>query len=400
MAKTIYKKKIKNGKEYYFYRLRHENLSTPKDIYATSVKELQEKIKAIKYELDNEIVTSNESFSIFLFNWLFDVKFLQVKPSTQERYEILYRKYIKDSRLSQIKIRDITLADIQTYYSKLLKNGTSVNCILNVNKLVTPCIRYAYNNNLILKDFTKSIILPKEDQQTKLNKENKVKPFTLDEQIRFISAIKGHELEILFITALNTGMRQGELFALTWKDINFKKLYIDVNKTAKGVTEVSKEGRKHWKTIVQTPKTVKSIRHIPIPYDLADLLKKHKIHQLELKLKLANQYEDNDLVFCTMYGKYLNSSNVRKRFNTIIDNMNASNENDKNKLIAPRRFHDLRHSYATRLFELREDPRTVQELMGHSNVATTSNTYTHVLNGMKENAVSKLNSLFSTMMGN
>lgn len=397
MAKTIYKKKIKNSKEYYFYRLRHKNLLKPKDIYATTVKELESKIKAIKNELDNDIVDNKETFEHFFYNWLFDVKFLEIKQSTQERYEILYRKYIKDSDISKIKVKNISLVDIQSFYAKLLKDTTSVSCIVNIHKLIAPCIRYAYANNVIIKDFTKSIVLPKENEKTKLDRENTVQPFTLDEQKRFIKAIKGHELEMLFLTDLNTGMRQGELFALTWNDINFDECYIDVNKSAKGVTQLSKEdGRGHWITIIQTPKTKGSIRKIPISQNLSNRLKQYRLQQLQHKLQLGNLYQDNNLVFCTANGKYLNSSNVLKRFNNVIKSMN-DNELDKNKLISKKRFHDLRHTYATRLFELGEAPKTVQELLGHSNISTTLDVYTHVLNDMKENATLKLDNLYKTM---
>ena len=396
MAKTTYRKRTINGKEYYFFRLRHKNLKSPKDLYAPTVKELTEKVKAITHELDNGIVNNKEYFETFFTNWLFDVNFMNIKPSTKEKYEGIYRNYIKNSSLSKIKIKDITLRDIQEYYNKLHTIGKSSNCIANLNKLIAPCIRYAYNNNLIIKDFTKAIVLPKEDETSKLNKEDEVIPFSLDEQKRFIAAINGHELETLFITALNTGLRQGELFALTWNDINFDNGYIDVNKTVKKVSDVSREGRSPSKMIITTPKTKNSIRKVIIPKFLIDILKRHKLKQSELKLKLANLYDDNSLVFCTMYGKYFDSSNVRKRLTRIIDKINTSEE-EQNKKIAHRKFHDLRHTYATRLFELGEEPKTVQALLGHSDVSVTLNVYTHVLDNVKNKAVSKLNSLYLNM---
>ncbi|MDK2829793.1 MAG: hypothetical protein PWP67_2616 [Clostridium butyricum] len=388
MAKTTYKKKVKNGKEYYFFRMRHENLKTPKDLYGSTTKELDQKIKELKNRLDNNILDNKEYFETFLYNWLFDVKFMELKESTKERYEILYRKYIKDSYVSKIKIKDISLQDIQAYYADLLKKDTSVNCISNVHKIIAPCIRYAYDNDIILKDFTKAIKLPKENEEDKLSRESKVQPLTLEEQKQFVNAIKGHELETLFLTALNTGMRQGELFALTWNDIDFDKCYIDVNKSAKGVTPLTKDGgRGHYTTIVQTPKTKGSIRKVPVPKTLLEQLKHFKVQQLENKLALANLYNDNNLVFCTMFGKYFNSANVRKRFNHVLQTLGIEHH----------RFHDLRHTYATRLFELGENPKTVQTLLGHSNIATTLNTYTHVLTSMKESAANKLDELFKTM---
>lgn len=265
-----------------------------------------------------------------------------------------------------------------------------------INKLIAPCVRYAYNNNILLRDFTGAITLPKENEATKLDKRKKIQPFSLDEQKRFVAAIKNHELEMLFLTALNSGLRQGELFALTWNDINFKDSYIDVNKTVKTVSQVSRSGRNKAELIIQTPKTVNSIRRVLIPSALCQKLKQHKLYQAELKLKLGNLYDDNNLVFCNVYGKYLDGSNVRKRLSKILNNIN-SNEQDKSKTILPRKFHDLRHTYATRLFELGENPKTIQQLMGHSDISVTLNTYTHVLEHTKTIAVSKLNDLYETM---
>jgi integrase len=396
MAKTNYLKRTINDKDYYYFRLRHKNLHKPKDIYAPTVKELDQKIRTIRNELENNIINNKDFFETFFANWLFDVRFLTLKPSTKERYESTYRNYIKNSPISKIKIKDITLNDIQNYYNKLLKGGSSVSSILGVNKLIAPCIRYAYNNNILIKDFTGAIVLPKESEETKLNKASKVQPFTLDEQQRFVSAIKGHELEMLFLTALNTGMRQGELFALTWDDINFQECSININKAAKNVSEVSRTGREPSKIIIQTPKTINSIRRISIPSALSDQLKQYKLKQSEHRLKLANLYEDNNLVFCTIYGKYFDSSNIRKRLNKIIYTIN-SNGKDKSKIIRPRKFHDLRHTYATRLFELGEVPKTVQQLLGHSDVSLTLDTYTHVLEDLKVMAASKLNNLYISM---
>ena len=394
MAKTVYKKKVKNGTEYYFYRLRHKNLKNPKDIYAKTVKELESKINKIKNNLDYGIENNKEYFENFFTNWLFNVKFTTLKPSTKEKYEGLYRNYIKNSSLSKIYVKNLTLNDIQDYYKNILNAGASPNCIANINKLIAPCIRYAYNNNLIIKDFSKAIILPKESETDKLSKKNKIIPFTLDEQKRFIAAIKGDEYEMLYITALNTGMRQGELFALTWSDVDLTNGYININKTAKNVSDVSRDGRKKATMRIQTPKTINSIRKIKIPNFLISLLKTYKLKQKEHKLKLADLYKDKNLVFANAYGNYLDSSNIRKRMNKIIDTMNSK---DKDHYIEPRKFHDLRHTYATRLFELGEEPKTVQELLGHSDVSVTLNTYTHVLDDIKDKAISKLDNLCKTM---
>ncbi len=383
MAKTIYKKKIKNGKEYYFYRLRHENLKNPKDIYAKTVKELEAKIRDIKYNLEHDIVNNKKCFETFFTDWLFDVHFSHLKPSTKENYEGVYRMYVKNSSLSKIKVKDLKLIDIQKFYNNLVSNGCTIIRIKNIHKIIRPFIRYLYNNNIIIKDFSASIVLPKEDEKTKLEKENKIIPFTLEEEKKFLEAIKGHHLEMLFATALYSGLRQGELFALTWDDINFEKTYIDVNKTYKYIADVSRDGRSSGHSSIQTPKTSKSIRKVPIPQFLVKMLLQYRNEQRLQKIKYADVYQDNNLVFCNKLGAYLVDSTVARQYKNIL----------KNNHIPTRKFHDMRHTFATRLFELGEEPKTVQELLGHSTVSITLNTYTHVLESVKQNAISKLDKL-------
>lgn len=387
MAKTTYRKRVINGKEYYFYRLRHKNLKSPKDLYGSTVRELEEKIKGIVYELDHGVLNNKESFESFFKTWLFEVNFINKKPSTKERYEGLYRKYIKDSYISDINIKDITQTDIQKYYNNLLKKGTSVSTIKQLNKIIAPSIRYAYNNNLIIKDFTKGIILPVEKEENKIKSLDKINPFTFKEQQIFIKAIKGHEYELLFLTAINTGMRQGELLALTWNDVDLINNTISVNKTAKYIAPVDEDGRGKGEMTVQTPKTMSSIRTIPIPVFLRDKLKQYKIEQSKNKLRLANIYNNKSLVFCNTEGKYLDSSRIRKVYKKILI------DND----LKVRKFHDLRHTFATRLFELGESPKKVQTILGHSNISTTLDIYTHVLEDTKESISSKLNDLYISM---
>lgn len=380
MAKTIYKKKIKNGKEYYFYRLRHKNLKNPKDIYGSTVKELEEKIKDLKNELNNNITDNRALFGAFFKDWLYNTHMADKKAATKERYDGIYRNYIENSPIYNIKLKDLEPSHIQNYYNDLVSNGKSISVINNLNKLIAPCIRYANISNRILKDFSKAIVLPKINQN--ISKSNDVIPFTLDEQLKFIEAIKGNDLEMLFITALDTGLRQGELFALTWNDIDLKNKIIYVNKTFKRVKNTDTG---EYENIIQSPKTKKGIRVVPIPYHLIDKLNRHRLNQKALKLKVANLYEDNNLVFSNTFGKYLDSGNVLKKFKKILK------DND----IPTRKFHDLRHTYATRLFELGEEAKTVQELLGHSNISITLDTYTHVLDSLKGNAISKLNDLYS-----
>lgn len=368
----------------YFYRLRHSNLKKPKDIYASTDKELDNKIKAIVKELDNGISNNKEYLGVFFKDWLYNAHLLNKKPSTKQRYDSIYRTYIEDSSIYTIKLKNLGPSDIQIYYKELISSGKSKAAINMLHKLIAPCIRYAYDNNRIIKDFSRAIIIPNDDEDKKLNRVSEVKPFSLEEQIKFFEAIKGHDLEILFIAALDTGLRQGEIFALNWKDIDFDNAYINVNKSYKTVKNIE-TGK--YEGIVQTPKTNKSIRTVPIQEPLVNKLKQYRLSQRALKLKMGNLYKNNNHVFCNMFGNYLDSSNVLKKLKKVLKEMD----------IHDMKFHDLRHTYATRLFELGEEAKTVQELLGHANISITLDTYTHVLDSMKKKAAQKLNDLYLLM---
>ena len=108
MPKSIYRKRVISGTEYFFYRLRHDNLRKPKDLYAKTEKELKAKIKKLNNELDHNIQSNKNSFGIFFSDWLFDIKFVEIKPSTKIKYETVYRNHIKNSEIADIKIKELT----------------------------------------------------------------------------------------------------------------------------------------------------------------------------------------------------------------------------------------------------------------------------------------------------
>lgn len=382
MAKTVYKKKIKNGKEYYFFRLRHENLDKPKDIYAKTVKELETKIKNITNELEHGVKTNGVLFGDFFKDWLYDVKFIGLKPKTKMLYDSVFRNYIKNNEIYNIKLKSLKAIDVQKYFNKLYQNDVSNSLLSIINKLIAPCVRYAYNNAYIIKDFSKMYSIPKKSEKN----EKKVKPFTIKEQKIFLKTIEGHKYEVLFLVALYTGLREGEILALTWNDIDFIKNTVTVNKTVSRVVDVTKEGRGKEYVKVGTPKTAKGNRVVPLPNNLVKRLKQYKLFKKEESFKIGIQFKESNNLFTTRNGSIISVPNLHRSFKEIL--FKADLEDKK--------FHDLRHTYATRLFELGESAKTVQELLGHSSISMTLDIYTHVLKETKETAVKKLDELSKT----
>ena len=128
---------------------------------------------------------------------------------------------------------------------------------------------------------------------------------------------------------------------------------------------------------MQSPKTQKSKRVIPLPNSLKSILKDIRAIQAQNKLLAGSSYIDNDLIFCTEIGKLLDDRNISRSFKRFLKSCDVEYKN----------FHALRHTYATKQFELGVPLKTVSVLLGHSDIYITANRYTHVLKHHKEQSV-------------
>ena len=372
--------KVNIGKHTYFrYRNWDNDLKQFTNVtYAKTKKELEEKTKNIFQKENAGIKGDNVLFQRFMQDWLTNTHLVDKKPSTCERYRSVYKNYIKDSFIGKIPLKSLTSESVQKFYN-LIFEQKSREIVRTIDKIMRPCCRYAHDTGRTLRNVCATVKVPKETGI--LNpKEDKVKPMTLDEQMAFIDVIKGHPLEALLNTALDTGMRQGELFALTWRDIDFVNKEIHITKTYSYVTLA--DGKHH--EMVTNPKTKGSVRVIPLPARVELILKAHAREQKAHYDHIGIEQNLDSIVFSNAIGGYLNRQNVLKRVKALYAAIGITDKN----------FHDLRHTYATRLFELEEQPKTVQVLLGHSNVNTTLETYTHVLERITRKAASKIDDLY------
>jgi integrase len=181
---------------------------------------------------------------------------------------------------------------------------------------------------------------------------------------RLLDAARGDRLEALYVLAVHTGMRQGELLALKWSDVDLENATISVRRT------ITKSGTH---LLLGEPKTKKSRRTIHLTEVATEALRDHLQRQMEEMEHLGDLYEDHGLVFTTEVGSLINPTNLRKRsFAALL----------KHAELPLVRFHDLRHTCATLLFSRGVHPKYVQELLGHANISITLDRYSHVIPGM------------------
>ena len=317
--------------------------------------------------------------SDWFYSWLFDYRKQDLKPKSFQRYHGIYKNYIENTDFGNIKLNDLRTTHLQRHYKKLLDNGVTPTTIRQINTNLKTCLNEAERQGYIQKNWCKLVTLPKKED----NKE--VKVLTKQEQEKFLEAIKGHELELLYIVALGTGLRIGEILGLKWSDIDFKNNELHVNRSLQKAAIYEDDKIVRYEVQETTPKTKNSLRTIPVPQNIIKKLIAHKKEQNELILLLQEEYDKKNYVFCNKLGNPIEDKRPGRNLKTILTSIS----------IEPIKFHALRHTYATRLFEAGIPPKTVQHLMGHSDIETTMNIYTHVMKEQKLEAIEKINNIFA-----
>lgn len=205
-----------------------------------------------------------------------------------------------------------------------------------------------------------------------------ISPFTPEEARIFLAAMKGDRLKALYSVALTMGLRQGEALGLRWTEVDLEMGYLRVSKQLQ---------RFDGKTLLVEPKTTRSRRTLALPASITRSLKEHRHRQLEERSAAGDKWIDSGLVFTTTFGKPIDATKISKDFHRHLDRAG----------LTQRRFHDLRHSCATLLLVQGVSPRVVMEVLGHSQISLTMNTYTHVIPELRRQAANRMDELLEPL---
>ena len=389
-VKTNY---AKNGNDYYRVTatIGRDSNGKPirKEFYGKGKKDAETKrdeyLNGIKNGLNLDFNTT--SLGKLIYVWLFEVVRVKSKPSTFERYEGIYRNYIKDTDIYALLLNDLKSIHLQRHYNSLYGNGKTTSQIKNLNKLLKSFFNYAVDEGYILKNpcSGKKIAMPGDSEMNILENEDEDIVVYTDEEIKRIrNALLNNRIQALILLDLGTGLRQGELLALKWSDFSDGYKDLKVQRSIKHVKIIAADGTSEYKTVIQTPKTKSSYRTVPIPSNLIPILENQKLMQQQDKEKAGSSYVDNDFVFTTESGNTLDTGNLRRAYVRML----------KKAGVEFKKFHAIRHTYATKLFEKGKALKTVQKLLGHSDISITANIYTHVMPEQKIDAAEELNDLF------
>ena len=308
-------------------------------------------------------------YSDWIYEWLIEKK-EYIKESTYANYSNNIFNHIIP-KLGNIYIQDLNHKIIQDFLLNLFKSGRkdgtgglSEKTIKDITIIIKGSLRKAINEEKI-RHFELTFNYPKDNKDSKIyilskHEQNKLTNYVLEN-------LTNRNIGLLI--SLYSGLRIGELCALQWNDIDFKKNILSVNKTIQRVYIKDKD-KNISKVIITTPKTKNANREIPINKDFLELLK-----------QLKTKGED---YIITGSNKYLEPRTYRKYFNKVLKQVKIKQFN----------FHSLRHTFATNCISLGVDYKTVSELLGHANVNITLNLYVHPRLSQKKKCIDMICKVF------
>lgn len=326
-------------------------------VYAATYSACREKRRQRLRELPREITPSNnmtlpEAVELFFVE---REQKRKLKESTVSRYRYVVQQYIQP-QLGAAPLYALTKQRVADFYRKLQGHGLSAKSTRDVGVLLRAILRMAAKRGCFCTGVNAELPVCKKRQ---------VEIFTEPEILRLAHHIVNEpDLTGLgVLLTLNSGLRLGELCALRWSDIDLHAGFLRVEREVQRIYE-----KGCTRLIMQPPKSESSLRRIPLPTDILSLLAAHR--------------PENAGSFCllTSSGDPLEPRTMQNRYRSLL----------KRAGVPYRNFHALRHTYATRCIEQNVDVKSVSEMLGHSDVRITLQTYVHVSLRHKQQAVQSI----------
>lgn len=320
-------------------------------------------------ESDNSI--DSPTVEEYIKDWLYNVKANTLKPSSFDRKEQIINYQVLPY-IGNIGINSLSADDIQTMVNEL-KERYSFSTVKKAYECINACLKYAVKRRDIAYNVAESVAIP-----TNIQRSSSDIHFFTEDETRLIlqesvrcckNGNRAYRIGEIFIFLLNTGLRIGEALALEWENIDFKKQLATVRNNVVYVKDRTSSGRSYRCIKQPSTKTKNGSRIVPLNSEAVRAL---------ISLKGING--STPYVFATKNGKRIHPRNVDRTFRGILQRCN----------IPCTGVHSLRHTFASRLFAKGVDVKTVSELLGHSDVGITYDTYIHLIQEQRVVAVNAI----------
>jgi len=306
----------------------------------------------------------------YLEQWLQSYVSSNVGPRTRERYvEIVHAHLIP--ALNSIPLIALRSQHIQTYYGKALESGRrdgngglSAQTVQHHHRVLYEALKHAVKHGILIRNIAEAVDPPRPEHKEMVT-------LTPEQVNKLLDAVLDTPYYHLFYIAIYTGLRRSELLALRWS-------HIDLDLATLSVVETLHQLHNR-EFVFRQPKSKKGRRLVALSPSLSLLLRDHKAKQELDRMLLGKQLLPNDLVFSNPDGSPLQPDGITKAFTRIARSIGLYGV----------RFHDLRHTHATLMLWQGIHPKIVSERLGHSSIAITLDTYSHVMPGLQEAAAQR-----------
>ena len=340
-----------------------------KYLYGRTQAEARDKLIAARRDLQMGVGPTDDRMTVgtFLTHWLTDIEHPAIRPSTYRGYEQIIRNHLVPA-LGRVVLSRLTVAQVQALLNQV-SAGRSATTVHRIHEVLRGALAQAEREQLVARNVAHLVRPPS-------NARHEIQPLTPEEAQGLIRSVGGTRWEAFYIVTVTLGLRLGETLGLRWQDVDLDEAVVQVRHALSLV-----DGE--WRLV--PPKTERSRRRLPLGTIAVEALRAHRVRQSQERLAAGPSWHDGDFVFATETGLPLDQGNVQR----------AHYRNLRNAGLPHHRIHDLRHTCATFLLAQGVDLRVVMEVLGHSQVSLTANTYAHVMPALTREAASRIDAVLA-----
>ncbi len=333
--------------------------------YCKTQAEARDWVQEIRNQLQNGLALASAQITLeqFLQQWLESHR-ASIRPKTVQQYEHIVKQYLVPG-IGRLKLRELRPDHIQALYNANLREGKSERTVLLIHAVLHRALNQALKWGLIVHNPVQGTTHPK-------LRHREMRTLT-DIQVRtLLRVVQGSRYEALYLLAVSTGLREGELLGLKWSDLDWSARRLQVQRQLQRLSGNS--------MVFSEPKSKAGRRAVVLSQIVLSRLRSHRVIQAYEKLFAGERWKENDLVFPSSIGTPWDPRNLYKHFKGLLEQAELPDI----------RFHDLRHTAATLMLQQGIHPKVVQERLGHADISLTLNTYSHVMPDIQEEAAEKL----------
>ncbi len=315
------------------------------------------------------VIGRDQPVDQYLQRWLADAVRHSVRPKTYENYDLCVRRLVP--HIGRLRLRALAPEHVQRALGKLLDGGLAPRTVRQVHMVLRRALKQAVLWRILSSNPSDAVRPPRADRK-------EIRALSEDDVRHLLKVAAGTRYHPLWVFLVTTGVRLGEALGLKWSDIELAESRAHIRRALQRQRGVG--------IVFVEPKTAKSRRTVPIAPETLAVLLDHRRAQEADRREAGVQWGEHDLVFSSPIGRPIDMTFLSLIFHRSL----------KRADLPPHRIHDLRHTAATHLLSRGVHPKIVQELLGHSTIAITLDTYSHVLPALAREASLHMSSLVRT----